>query len=89
MSEPGDIVVERLTGKRAIVIRTAGPEEVTCRFTDGRLEERYTFELQPLFPFLGSFLSLVLSAMWPSPQRPAASVEERMRPLLVRRSSPA
>jgi hypothetical protein len=89
MSEPGDIVVERLTGKRAIVIRAAGPDEVTCRFTDGRLEERYTFELQPLLPFLGSFLSLVLSFFWASPrERPAASVEERIRPLLVRRSSP-
>ena len=45
MLERGDIVVERLTGKRAIVIRVASPEEVTCRFADGRLEERFAFEL--------------------------------------------
>ena len=35
----GDIVVERLTGKRAIVIQVQG-EQVTCRFGDGRLEDR-------------------------------------------------
>jgi len=37
MPQPGDIVVERLTGNRAIVIRVASPEEMICRFGDGRL----------------------------------------------------
>src|SRR5207249_12219040 len=44
----GEIVVERLTGNRAMVIRGLSPEEVTCRFGDGRLEDRFTFELEPL-----------------------------------------
>src|SRR5437016_13893257 len=48
MPQRGEIVVERLTGNRAIVIRVVSPEEVTCRFADGRLEDRFTFELEPL-----------------------------------------
>ena len=61
MAQPGDIVVERLTGHRVIVIRVAGPEEFTCRFADGRLEERFAFELEaPLSP-LGLLLSFFLS----------------------------
>ena len=48
MPQCGEIVVERLTGNRAMVIRVLSPEEVTCRFGDGRLEDRFTFELEPL-----------------------------------------
>jgi len=48
MPQRGEIVVERLTGNRAIVIRVVSPEEVTCRFADGRLEDRFTFVLEPL-----------------------------------------
>ena len=45
--ERGDIVIERLTGTRVIVI-SARPtaDDVTVRFPDGRLEDRYTFELE-------------------------------------------
>ncbi len=30
-----------------MVIDVTSPEEVTCRFGDGRLEDRYVFELDP------------------------------------------
>jgi len=83
MPQPGDIVVERLTGNRAIVIRVVSPEEMICRFPDGRLEGRFTFELDPL-PlaslvsfFLASFLSRFR-------QSPPTSVTERPRPALAR-----
>jgi hypothetical protein len=45
MLRRGDIAIERLTGRRAMVIDFTGPEEVTCRFNDGRLEDRFLFEL--------------------------------------------
>ncbi|TMA36211.1 MAG: hypothetical protein E6J79_13610 [Deltaproteobacteria bacterium] len=62
MPQRGEMVVERLTGNRAIVIRVESPEEVTCRFCDGRLEYRYTFEIEPPpTPPLGSLISLLLS----------------------------
>src|SRR5256886_16133827 len=48
MPQRGEIMVERLTGNRAMVIGVLSPEEVTCRFADGRLEDRFTFELEPL-----------------------------------------
>jgi len=85
MPQPGDIVVERLTGDRAIVIRVASPEEMICRFRDGRFEERFTFELErppsPLASLLSSFVSSFLS--W-FRQSPAASVTEHPRPALAR-----
>src|SRR6059036_1701919 len=88
MPQRGDIVVERLTGKRAIVIHVTGPEEVTCRFADGRLEDRYTFELDPWMPFLNWLMSLVMSISLSTPrERPASAVNERVRPLLVRPSN--
>ena len=60
MPQPGD--VERLTGNRAIVIRVVSPEEMICRFRDGRFEERCTFELErPPSPF-GSLLSFFVSS---------------------------
>ena len=83
MPQPGDIVVERLTGSRAIVIRVVSPEEMICRFPDGRLEERFTFELDllPLASLVSFFLSSFLSRFR---QTPATSVTERPRPALVR-----
>src|SRR2546425_12367015 len=61
MPQPGDIVIERLTGNRALVIRVVSPEEMICRFRDGRFEERFTFELErPPSPF-GSLLSFFVS----------------------------
>src|SRR3989442_1611148 len=48
MPQRGEIVVERLTGNRAMVIHVVSPEEITCRFADGRLEDRFMFEVEPL-----------------------------------------
>ncbi len=61
MPQRGDIVVERLTGKRAIVIRVTSAEEATCRFADGRLADRFTFEFEPPLLPLGSLLAFFLS----------------------------
>jgi hypothetical protein len=85
MLQRGDIVVERLTGRRAIVIQVSG-EEMTCRFPDGRLEDRFQFEVEPALPLLESLLSLVMSLfVVRTPTRSAATVGERVvRPLLVR-----
>jgi hypothetical protein len=86
MPKRGDIVFERLTGKRAIVIRTEG-EEVTCRFADGRLDDRFVFELDAAMPLVESLLSFVLS-LFGSVTRDrwsAAAVTDRVRPILVRR----
>jgi hypothetical protein len=89
MLQRGDIVVERLTGKRAIVIQLAGPDQVTCRFEDGRPDDRYTFELEPaptLFEWLLSIALLPFVSSRGRP-RPSASVTERVRPMLVRQPS--
>jgi hypothetical protein len=86
MPQRGDIMVERLTGRRAIVIHLSGPEEVTCRFADGRLEDRFVFELEPPLPLLAQILSFVLSLFVGPPREHPAAVAERARPLLVRPS---
>jgi hypothetical protein len=84
MPKRGDIVVERLTGKRAIVIRIEG-EEITCRFADGRLDDRFAFELDPAVPLVESLLSLVFSLFGGPPRdRSAIGVNDRARPSLVR-----
>jgi hypothetical protein len=80
----GDIVVERLTGKRAIVIEVQGDEQVTCRFGDGRLEDRYTFELERTVPFAGWLASLVSAPSWMRPSERVPSIGDRKRPMLVR-----
>ena len=69
MVERGDIMVERLTGRRAIVIDALGPEEVTCRFSDGRLEGRFTFELESLRSALNRLWSWIVS-LFVAPSRP-------------------
>ena len=79
----GDIVVERLTGKRAIVIKIAGDDEVTCRFGDGRLEDRYAFELEASVPFVDWLVSLA-TPFWVRSRERMPSVGERTRPMLVR-----
>ena len=85
MPQRGDIVVERLTGKRAMVIHIQGPEEVSCRFADGRLEDRFTFELEPVQAPMATLISLTLSMFGAGPrERPPASVTDRLRPMLVR-----
>ena len=80
----GDIVVERLTGKRAIVINIAGPDEVTCRFGDGRLEDRFVFELERSSSPLGWLASLLSPFARPSEPPPAIAGHVR----LVRQPSP-
>jgi hypothetical protein len=85
MPQRGDIVVERLTGKRAIVIKVVSPDEVTCRFGDGRLEERFTFELEPPLSPFGSLVSFFINAFFSRfSQHPAPSVTGPPRPTLVR-----
>ena len=92
MPQRGEIVVERLTGNRAMVIDVVSPEEITCRFADGRLEDRFTFEVEPLlslrdprdggrFVPLGPLVWLFLSGFvnrW-FQQGAAASVTDRLR----------
>ena len=85
MPQRGDIVVERLTGKRAIVINVTGPDEVTCRFGDGRLEDRFVFELERSSSPLG-WLASLLTSFARSPEPPPA-VAGRVRPLVVRQPS--
>lgn len=66
--ERGDIVVERLTGTRVIVISARqAADDVTVRFPDGRLEDRYTFELeqpQTLWEVLRELVTVSLA--WPA-----------------------
>jgi hypothetical protein len=64
----GDIAIERLTGKRTMVIHVTGPDEVTCRFGDGRLEDRFVFELGPTPPtWMDTLFSLITSPPFLSP----------------------
>jgi hypothetical protein len=86
MPQRGEIVVERLTGNRAMVIQVVSPEEISCRFADGRLEERFTFEVEPLMSPFGSLVWFFLSGLvnrW-FRQGGAPSVTDRLR--LVRPS---
>jgi hypothetical protein len=86
MPQRGDIVVERLTGKRAIVIQIGG-EEVTCRFGDGRLEERFTFELEPALPFFNQLVAFLASLLGSAPRERPQVPSDRVRPLLVKPSN--
>ena len=83
MHQRGDIVLERLTGKRAIVINVASSEEVTCRFGDGRLEDRYVFELEAAPSPVGWLMSL-LAPFGRSPEGASAPLGGRVRPLVLR-----
>ena len=87
MPQRGDIVVERLTGKRAIVIQVNG-EELTCRFADGRLEDRFVFEVEPALSFINSLVAF-LGSLLPSPprERPQVPSGDRVIPMLVRPSA--
>jgi hypothetical protein len=83
MLKRGEIVVERLTGDRVMVIDVVSPEEITCRFADGRLEDRFTFEVEPLLSPFGSLVWFGFMRRW-FWQGVAASVTDRLR--LVRAS---
>ena len=69
----GDIAIERLTGRRTMVIHVTSPDEVTCRFDDGRLEDRFLFELDPPPPtwVAGIFDGLVSFLRSPSMSFPS------------------
>jgi hypothetical protein len=88
MLKRGDFVVERLTGKRAIVIHVAGDDEITCRFADGRLEDRFVFELE-MPGSLASWLLAFVTSPFASRTREASqgAVGGRVRPLIVRQPS--
>ncbi len=86
MPQRGEIVVERLTGNRAMVIRVLSPEEVTCRFGDGRLEDRFTFEVEPLLSPFGSLVWFFLSGFVSRWFRQGAAASVTDRPRLVRPS---
>jgi len=63
--ERGEIVVERLTGTRVMIIN-ATADELTVRFPDGRLEDRFAFEVehpQTLLDVLRDLLAASLA--WP------------------------
>ena len=64
--ERGEIVVERLTGTRVMII-DATADALTVRFPDGRLEDRFAFEVeqpQTLLDVLRDLLAL--SLVWPA-----------------------
>src|SRR5438874_13813422 len=84
MPQRGEIVVERLTGNRAMVIEVVSPEEITCRFADGRLEDRFTFEVEPLLSPFGAAVGFVLSGFVSRWFRQGAPASVTDRPLLVR-----
>jgi hypothetical protein len=83
MLQRGDIVVERLTGRRAIVIHTPSEDEVICRFSDGRLEDRFTFELDTPTSALSWLWAVLTGPGRPAEARPAA-VGKRVRPMIIR-----
>jgi len=83
MFQRGDIVVERLTGKRAIVIEVPGEERVVCRYADGRSEDRFTFEVDVPPSFLDWLVGLFYGASRPR-EAPRAAVATRPRPMIVR-----
>jgi hypothetical protein len=90
MLQRGDILIERLTGRRAMVIKLTNAEEVTCRFGDGRLEDRFTFELEPAPSLIGWLLSLVAPLMSrPLESSTPSSLSGRVRPLILRQSGSA
>ena len=88
MLQRGDVVMERLTGKRAMVIHMSGEDEITCRFADGRLEDRFRFELETPGSLLGSLVALIV-APFVGRAREASpdALGGRVRPMIVRQPS--
>jgi hypothetical protein len=84
--ERGDIVVERLTGTRVIIIRaTPTGDDFTVRFPDGRLEDRFAFELEQPQTLLDLLRDLVMSTlMWPTRAIEYGPRAVRPRPQLVK-----
>ena len=88
MLKRGDILVERLTGEKAMVIDVPSAEVITCRFADGRREDRFTFETAPAPRSLfESIVSFATSLLWTKPREYREStVTTGARPRLARRS---
>jgi hypothetical protein len=87
MLRQGDILIERLTGRKVMVIDVPGPDAVTCRFSDGRLEERFTFEIDPpQHGLIDSMLSYARSLFVTPPKTRPAEVNSGTRPRLARQS---
>ena len=82
MFQRGDIVVERLTGRRAIVIEVPSDDRVVCRYADGRSEDRFTFEMDMPSSFLGWLVGLLAPGR--PLEAPPAALSGRVRPLIVR-----
>jgi hypothetical protein len=84
----GDIAIERLTGKKAMVIDVTGPDEVTCRFGDGRLEDRFTFELDVAGPSIWDslFAYIKIPFLNATPKKRPAATANAPRPRLARQS---
>ena len=83
MFQRGDIVIERLTGRRAMVIEVPGDDRVVCRYADGRSEDRFTFEVDVPSSFVGWLVGLFLGPIRPR-EAPPAALSGRVRPLIVR-----
>ena len=87
MLHRGDILVERLTGKRVMVIDVPGPDEVTCRFSDGRLEGRFICEVAiPQRSLLESFFSYAMTFFVGPQKTQLTSVASDSRPRLTRQN---
>jgi hypothetical protein len=88
MIRRGDIMVERLTSKRLMVIDMPSADEVTCRFADGRLEDRFLFELDLTAPTIwDSVIVFVKSFLGSSEKPPLRRVAATGRPRLARQST--
>ena len=87
--ERGDIALERLTGTRVMVISaTPTVDELTVRFPDGRLEDRFAFELEQPQTFLDVLRDLLtLSLTWPTRAIEYSPRTVHSRPQLVRQTS--
>ena len=84
--ERGEIVVERLTGTRVMIINAAS-DELTVRFPDGRLEDRYSFEVEHPPTLLDVLRDLLtVSLVWPARAIEYGPRAVPPRPQLVRQT---
>ena len=84
--ERGEIVVERLTGTRVIIIN-ATADELTVRFPDGRLEDRFAFEVERPQSFLEVLRDLLTTSLvWPTRAIEYGPRAVPPRPQLVRQN---
>lgn len=87
MLQRGDILVERLTGKKVMVIDVPQPDEVTCRFSDGRLEGRFICEVAiPQRSLLESLFSYAMTFFVAPQKAQLTPVTTEGRPRLTRQN---